>query len=1239
MRVFGIAVPSRCIVTLSVALSWAVTACNHANKSRDVRADGAESESVNRLSSHLASSAIALGATEYLPENYRAQLTPIAPGGSGAFTATAVHPKDPNFILAGTELNGVFRSTDGGGSWRNISKSLDSRQVSSIAIGYRSTTSAMHYAYLGTTDGVYVSSSTSLATLGDVWTLQTTGFERANCGGGACQTGRVHPVQSLAVDPSDARKVWAGIGGVMLGNDLNMYRSADIWKVYKSIDGGLTWQGVLQLNTRPENEATLGATVFSIEVDENYSRKVLVATDMGLYRTYNAGKTWYELGGMEVQLGETNPTLKTTTWSSCVSNGRCRTSYRGSGRCVEPAQVMNNGEIRGCLPTRPEVFESHTNLRGAKIVDRYIYVNVADSGWAGGIQGSLAVPEANCLASRPQLDSNGNPTGLTLLEGCLPNCNNSNNTSGAANDSTFQIYRGGVWRSRDGKRWTYIKPPTDYVRLRCSPDESLTKTTMYPFFDVNPSDDEHLVLGGSWPRGVATGFFDRRQGQWYRINDICNNNALASSALKNDCYEGNQHTGIWSEYGTSSPDVYGMLVAQWSPLKVYFGHIMGYWSITEDASYSPSGGSTLPPVRYDVQHLAQDQDQTDTDYWRSTGADLHCPHGGVEFLRSSTASSGYSMFVGAVDVGVLKSEDNGNYWKKVTEENTKLMDDARAINTDDHNGSMRNFIKLDNTRFLVADNNETDPALSVLYAPNDWNHVEGATGDAIGIVNYMLRATTPGDEADWSNIGGVFYDSGCNVLEPATTDGQYTCSGNGLPRSHVFLSGVLDPYANASRVEGSRRLMVGTRGNGIWIYDPLKVSPQWSQLTGTGCENLERSTTRVPEVWKVLSLADKGYPNHFLAAVGNSAAAGDGGNGTGSPNRRLDYEGIYLIKRANAATTPTYSCVQLVASANGHNRHENCNGASSCDFGGPVGLVNSSTGVNRVCECNPLMPNTLTVTNPTPNTLRILAGGKHRVYPVVYGTDISDTDILSMSTASLDWKIVLAFENMLNYLGTPQLYGAPQFGSAPQLYKLTYAGARWQAYIDGLPAATRSEWQDEYYELTNFKMKTFNGLGAVPGRPKLALALMGDAPVVERHATRHVYKTTDGGYDWKVATEFEDLPYKTLWRVDFSPDGSDVYLSGQCTSLYAAASPYQDTDGDGLSALIDPDPNDANQWYWIGDATANPTSIITSPQDRFVRGQIDGAQVITVEGVSDPTMASGSLGVIGAKIGIIVVAN
>jgi hypothetical protein len=170
-------------------------------------------------------------------------------------------------------------------------------------------------------------------------------------------------------------------------------------------------------------------------------------------------------------------------------------------------------------------------------------------------------------------------------------------------------------------------------------------------------------------------------------------------------------------------------------------------------------------------------------------------------------------------------------------------------------------------------------------------------------------------------------------------------------------------------------------------------------------------------------------------------------------------------------------------------------------------------------------------------------------------------------------------------------------------------------------------------------MKTFNGLGAVPGRPKLALALMGDAPVVERHATRHVYKTTDGGYDWKVATEFEDLPYKTLWRVDFSPDGSDVYLSGQCTSLYAAASPYQDTDGDGLSALIDPDPNDANQWYWIGDATANPTSIITSPQDRFVRGQIDGAQVITVEGVSDPTMASGSLGVIGAKIGIIVVAN
>lgn len=60
---------------------------------------------------------------------------PIGPGGGGTLTAPAVSPHDPNLLFAGCDMSGVYRSTDGGASWRMI----PSDQLrSAVGMGYSS---------------------------------------------------------------------------------------------------------------------------------------------------------------------------------------------------------------------------------------------------------------------------------------------------------------------------------------------------------------------------------------------------------------------------------------------------------------------------------------------------------------------------------------------------------------------------------------------------------------------------------------------------------------------------------------------------------------------------------------------------------------------------------------------------------------------------------------------------------------------------------------------------------------------------------------------------------------------------------------------------------------------------------------------------------------------------------------------------------------------------------------------
>src|SRR3989442_14123769 len=52
-----------------------------------------------------------------LPATDSIQWKQIGPGGGGNSLAVGVSPVDPNIVLMGSDVGGIFRSTDGGQTW------------------------------------------------------------------------------------------------------------------------------------------------------------------------------------------------------------------------------------------------------------------------------------------------------------------------------------------------------------------------------------------------------------------------------------------------------------------------------------------------------------------------------------------------------------------------------------------------------------------------------------------------------------------------------------------------------------------------------------------------------------------------------------------------------------------------------------------------------------------------------------------------------------------------------------------------------------------------------------------------------------------------------------------------------------------------------------------------------------------------------------------------------------------
>ncbi len=171
--------------------------------------------------------------------------------------AVAIHPTDPNIVLAGTSGGGLYRSTDGGNSWTLVSSGLGDNTFLSVAFA----PSDPNIAYAGGYSWVYRS-----ADGGATWTNADTSFP-------------TFYVEGLAVHPTQPDTVLVGANFYPLGG---VYKRTSSTAAFALKATGMDDTFVLRIEQDPNNSSVLYAATWG----------------GGAFISTNGGNTWSLLGGV-----------------------------------------------------------------------------------------------------------------------------------------------------------------------------------------------------------------------------------------------------------------------------------------------------------------------------------------------------------------------------------------------------------------------------------------------------------------------------------------------------------------------------------------------------------------------------------------------------------------------------------------------------------------------------------------------------------------------------------------------------------------------------------------------------------------------------------------------------------------------------------------------------------------------------------------------------------------------------
>jgi photosystem II stability/assembly factor-like uncharacterized protein len=201
----------------------------------------------------------------------------------GRITDIEVGPGNIDVIYIGAASGGVLKTVDGGGEWTNVFANYPTISIGDIAIDpnnsnvlYVGTGEANSSSFSFFGSGIYKSTDA-----GAHW--EFSGLEQS------AYIGRI------VVDPNNSQRIFAAACG-------NLFTTTDQRGVYRSTDGGQSWERVLfitdstaaiDLVQNPENPDILYAAMWERVRGLNYRRSF--GNSSGIWKTTDGGDNWTEL--------------------------------------------------------------------------------------------------------------------------------------------------------------------------------------------------------------------------------------------------------------------------------------------------------------------------------------------------------------------------------------------------------------------------------------------------------------------------------------------------------------------------------------------------------------------------------------------------------------------------------------------------------------------------------------------------------------------------------------------------------------------------------------------------------------------------------------------------------------------------------------------------------------------------------------------------------------------------------